>query len=717
MDKESFLALKICDRVVKYGIYTAMALIPIFFLPWTSEVLDFNKQAVMLTLLFISLFGWMLKVLISSKLETRHTIINSVVGVSFLSCLLATIFSVSRYGSFWGWPQITSESLFSVMGFCILYFLVSNTFSAKNVLISIYTISVSALIAEIFGVLQLFALFTLPFDFAKTISFNTIGAPGALGFFAAILLPIAFSMMIITKKWWRFLFGLIIFFSALILFLIDYPIIWWAVALGSGVILILGATKRNIFDGRWMALPVFFLAVSVFFLILNPQVNLTGKKPNEIFLSQDASLKLSLQALKEKPLVGSGPGTYFYDFSKFKEADFSKSALWNLTFNKGTSRITNDLANTGLLGVIALLVLMISSVFVGVRALFSKNQTEERGKKSLVLIMGLTSALITEALMYFLYNSNVVLEFTYFFILGALIVLVVERKKEYELKASSLPALITTIVFTVLFIFGLGLLFLNGQRYIAEMNYLNSLSSWQASNLDQGIKEMEAAASLNSSSDLYYRQLSQIYLGRLQTELKNYGDKVPTEEERNKVQALVMSSINASKTATDLNPKNVTNWSIRGYIYQNMFGLVGDAEKWALNSYDKAIELDPNNPYLLAQKGIVFYNASTKMTINEAAQKTENLTKAKDQLEKAVELNPTYSNALYYLGLVYDGLGDKNKAIEKFSIVSQLNTQNTDIIKILDNLRAGRSAFEEASSAPILPLVETSKEGDKEKAK
>ena len=67
--ERSSLALKICDRVAKYAIYIAIFLIPIFFLPWTADVLDFNKQALLLVLIFVSLFAFLSKILISGKFE------------------------------------------------------------------------------------------------------------------------------------------------------------------------------------------------------------------------------------------------------------------------------------------------------------------------------------------------------------------------------------------------------------------------------------------------------------------------------------------------------------------------------------------------------------------------------------------------------------------------------------------------------------------------
>lgn len=690
MPKESLLVLKICDWVVKYSIYAAIFLVPVFFLPWTADVLDFNKQTIVLLLVFVALFCWMTRVLVSGKFELNISPMHIVVGVLFLTYLLSVVFSTNSYGSFWGWPQIPSESLLSLIAFVLLYFLVSNVFSKRNIFVSLIILSFSILLAELIGLLQLFGLFILPFSFAKTVAFNTLGSVGSLGFIAAIMLPLAIVMLIRAKKWWKLLFILEIVFSALILFLVNYPIVWWATIAGSALIMIFGIMKRDVFDGRWMDLPMFFLAVSLFFVLLNPQINLLSQKPNEIFLSQRANLDISLQTLKERPILGSGPGTFTYDFLKYKSPDFSKSSLWNFAFNRGASKVLNDLVTTGILGFLALLALLAFPVFYGVKFLIAE---KEANSLYWVLALGLSACLVAQGLTYFLYNSNIVLDFVYFFLIASLIGLTAKEKKVYELKPSSLITLLITFVFTLVFIFGLGLVILDGQRYIAEMSYLKGLVKYQAGQKDEGIKSIEAAASANSSSDLYFRQLSQAYLAKLQDELQNSAS-APSDEETKKIQTLVANSINAAKIATDLNPNNANNWSVRGYVYQSLFGVISDAGTWAEKSYDEALKLSPNDPYLSAQKGNVFLAMALKSPQDQAQQKSQYFEQAQEQLEKAVNLNPNYSNALYSLGLVYDSMGQKDKAIESFSRLLNLNPGNQDVQKILSNLRAGKSALE-----------------------
>jgi hypothetical protein len=110
----------------------------------------------LLVLVFVSLFALMLKILISGKLEMKKSPINIVAGVFFLVYLLANIFSVYRYGSFWGQSQQAPESLITVACLLIFYFLLSNVFSKKDMFMSVAVLSISAVIVQLIGILQLF---------------------------------------------------------------------------------------------------------------------------------------------------------------------------------------------------------------------------------------------------------------------------------------------------------------------------------------------------------------------------------------------------------------------------------------------------------------------------------------------------------------------------------------------------------------------------------
>ena len=639
----------------------------------------------------------MLKILISGEFKINKSPVHIVIGGVFLVYLLATIFSLYRYGSFWGVSQQASESMITIGCLLFFYFLINSIFSKIDIFISLIVFSFSAVIAELIGILQLFGVFIIPFGFTKSTIFNLTGSTGSLGFFVAILLPLVIALLVVSKKWWKILFILQIVISTFIIFIVNYPIIWWVVAIGSALILILGIQRKDLLDGRWMALPMFFLSVSLFFVFLNPQISWLPQKVAEVSLSQNTGLDLAIQAIKEKPILGSGLGTFVYDFSKFKNPDFNKSSIWNATFNKSSSKVLNSLATTGVFGFLIMLLLMVLPIFYGIRFLIFKKDNGDVGiyrgsadRVYSILLLGLVVMITEQNIAYFLYNSNVVLDFVYFFAIASLVGIIFENKRNFVLKLSSTLNLIVTFIFILFFTFGMGVLMLYGQKYLAEVNYYRGLFDYQSGQKVDGLKKLESAASLNPKSDLYFRQLSQAYLLGLQDELQNTKSITQgtiADQEKTKIQNFMGNSVNAGKVATDLNPQDSSNWSSRGYVYQNLIGILPDAGTWAINSYDSALKLDPNDPYLFYQEGNVYLTEAQSVS-GDAQSKL--LLQAQGQLEKAVSLNPNYSDALYSLGIVYNSLGQANKAIDIFVELQKLNPTNQDVSRILTNLENGK---------------------------
>ncbi len=691
--------IKICEFISKHSILVAIFLTPLLFFPWTSDVLDLNKQAFFILLISLSLFCWMIKSLSSGKFHLNFNKTNIAVSALLLVYLLATLFSVNRYGSFWGWPQPVAESLISVVFFAITYFLVLNLFSKNDIVLALRTFLISAFVVQVIGILQILGAY-LPFDFAKFSSFNTIGSVGSMGFFSVVSLCLAFAMVVISSRWWKVFFGLQILACATILFLVNFSIVWWALAVTMAVVVVLGIAKRDIFDGRWMALPMFLLAISVFFILLSPQIPGITQKTNEVFLSQGASFKIAWQALSRNPILGSGLGTFSYDFLMFKDPSFSSTSIWGVVFPQATSKVITDLATTGVLGVLGILSLIGFVAFYGAKYLFSVKiirgesaEDKEQIRDLWVVLLGLFSGFSALVFMFFFYNSNFTLSFIFFFVTGCLINIVSDKQKQYELKSSSKATLITAFAFAIIFTFGLGVWALGGQRYIAEIYYNNGLALLQSGDVDGGMGNIERAASLNPHADLYFRQLSILYLTKLSSEIKNITDSI-SEEQKAELQTLIENSVNASKIAVDLNPSNASNFINRGYIFQNLIGLIPDAQTWALQEYDAALKIDPNNPYTLMQKGNINFIMSQQAQQDE---KNNLLTEAQNSLEKAVGLNSAYYEAMYSLGLVYDGQGQKNKALEIFNALKNVDPDNEEIGQILENLNSGLPAILQAT--------------------
>ena len=65
-------------------------------------------------------------------------------------------------------------------------------------------------------------------------------------------------------------------------------------------------------------------------------------------------------------------------------------------------------------------------------------------------------------------------------------------------------------------------------------------------------------------------------------------------------------------------------------------------------------------------------------------------------LEQAVKLQPDFANAKYFLGLAYAAQNRTPEALQQFVDLEKTNPDNKEVKFILDNLRSGKSPFENA---------------------
>lgn len=766
---------KIWERISKISIYLLVFLLPIFFLPWTANVLDFNKQVLLIFLVFISLFCWLLKSLIEGKINLNFSLLNLPILIFLVILTISTFLSASPYGSFWGWPLNIAPSFLTIFGFILLYFLIINIFQKKEEIFGLLiTLIGSSFLVALFGGLQIFGKFIFPFDFSKFTSFNTIGTVNSLGIFLAALLPLIISLIFISKRVIKFLFFLFGLSFFLLLFVVNFRVAWVALLIGTAAILIFGITRRDsnppstlparggapIFQANWLTLPMFILVIALFFGFLRISLPGLPATPLEVSPSQKATFNIASQTLKESPnslFLGSGPGTFVYNYSKFKSEAINQTAFWAVRFNSGASEILDKLATTGILGLLSWLGILGVLIWLGFKGLI-KTVAKDKEDSFWILGLGVFASWLVIVVGQFLYPANLSLGFLFWIFTASFIGLGDIRVKSWGLQPSSIFAIGVSFIFIFVLILGLGLFFLGGQRYIAEVRYLQGLRAWQRGDNQAAINYLSRAINqTGGKQDNYLRDLSQVYLFRINEELQKTG--ISQEEILRVVTSLVGNTVNSAKAATDISPKNVANWAVRGFVYRNLMNLITGADQWAIKSYEEALKLEPTNPYLYVEIGQVYLAKNEMERARENFQKALDLKsdyppahfqiamvyaregkiaeaigkleetkgispfdvglafqlgvlyyndnqfdKAKGEFERAVSFDPNYSNARYFLGLIYDKEGKKKLAIEQFEKIERLNPDNQEVKKILANLRGGKPALE--GIAPGQPPIE-----------
>ena len=114
-----------------------------------------------------------------------------------------------------------------------------------------------------------------------------------------------------------------------------------------------------------------------------------------------------------------------------------------------------------------------------------------------------------------------------------------------------------------------------------------------------------------------------------------------------------------------------------------------------IEQLEKTKSIAPFDVGLAFQLGLIYYQL-------------EDFQKARAELERTILLNNNYANALYFLGLVYDELGEKELAIKIFERILTSNPENELVETILENLRRGDRALKNISGEepPEVPIEE-----------
>lgn len=280
---------------------------------------------------------------------------------------------------------------------------------------------------------------------------------------------------------------------------------------------------------------------------------------------------------------------------------------------------------------------------------------------------------------------------------------------------------------------------LGSRFYIAERVFARSLQEVDYATMEA---DLQKAISLRSTVDIYHTAVARAYLVRA-SELAKISNSNVQE-----ITDLLARAVNESLIATNISPNSVAIRENLATMYENAALLVPEATDWAIKSLDEASKLEPTNAVLMWRLGNNYMLQNNPAKAVEYYQKAINLKQdyvgayislsaayeANKDIEKAIDVyaslikaglrnnsevlfnlgrllynrgtrddkndaeqlwleavkfQPEYSNALFSLGLLYENKNDKNKALEYYYKVKELNPGNKDIVEKIKTLVSG----------------------------
>jgi len=726
-------------------------------------------------------------------------------AVTGISAVFSSSRGISIFGNF-----IQPDAFWSFLVGGLAFFLAAVFFKKEDFPKIGICLFASLVLTAILGLLQIFGKFIFPWDFSRQTSFNTIGSVFGLGIFAALglaMIVAALSGLKLgrTLKIYLSLAGILFFFILLIL---NNQLLWLGLALAMLFPAVCEFVRRANIN-----IPLVIIVASLFFILINRQMPVLISVPTEIKPNLAVSLSVARGVLTgTRILFGSGPATFGYDYSQFRPTSLNQTAFWPIRFNQGANFFATLLSTLGVLGILAVIFFVFvffKKAFAFLKTeVFSGNQTVDAGGISLIIFTGMTF-LIINLFFYPVFFVELLFIFLGLGLLATGSKKVIEMdfhssKTEEQSAAASdnldvfseadvaggeainrriyrringmknLRGFAVFLGTIVSLSFALFFVYLIIQKYTAAVFYAKGL---QSSSVEKSAVWLEKAVRWDSSSDQYLRALSQARLSQGNELTKTILTQENTQNIQTQFQNIIASAVDAARRAAELNPIDSLNWFNLGNVYENLIPIVNQADVFAEDSYNKAIERDPKNPqgfvdsaraliisidrnpqddvnvikeklektesvlkksialkpdyapanFLMAQiyirqgdlaKAIVKVEEVARANMGDPGiafqlgflyYKNNQINQAQNELERAAVLSENYSNARYFLGLIYDQKGLKQKAIEQFEKIAQFNPDNQEVKNILNNLRAGRSALE-AIVPPAQPPGERIKE-------
>lgn len=691
---------KLFSALTRWSLYVSFFLVPLFFLPWTTDALEINKQMLLVILTLLSLVSWLGSMVMTKKLSFRSGWINLLPALFLVAVLVSSIFSLSGYQTWVGQASQEYTSFLTITMLVLGFYVTLNTANTaavqRHLLCAILS---SAALSGIIGLLSMFNIFHLPFAFAAGNGFNTVGTVNGLATFLSVAMFIGLAAWLVSGKGkeqvipqgtcgviMRVAIILVTLSAVITSVAVDFWVLWVINIIGVLLLSAFGFLQSDSFpESRRFALPLFILLVSV--LLIFVRTPLALNLPVVVSPSYSSSWNISKDVLSEgipRLLLGSGPGTFAFDYSKYRTNDVNGTIFWNLSFDRSKSHAITALATYGVVGTVLWLLVMLAVASLSLARLLT-DRDSEAWKMTYVTFSGWAVLFVS----HLVYSSNLTLSFLLWGLTGLLAAQAVKGVKETDFARSPRMGLGFSFAFVVVAVGVLGTLFVTGNRYAAEVAFAKAvLLDQSGGDMKEVINELGVAVSHNSLSDVYYRNLSSALLVQARNEIASAGTTELTADQRTTVSNYVSAAVNASKRATDIEPNNVSNWVVRGAIYRDVMSFVTNAEDFAAATFQQANILEPGNPSHLVNLGRIYLAVADRATQLKSAENAElAATAAKsetDQLASAeqafivgIQLKPDYAPAHYYLAATYERQGRLQDAVTRLAAVR--NTAPNDI--------------------------------------
>lgn len=744
------------EYTVKIILYSIVALLPIWIVPWFSLGAEFGRETTFTVLIIIAALFWLLGVLTRGEIHFFLSPALWAVLLFFLFAAISALFSAAPFVSvFLATPS--AERLSTLFLGILLFVLFGSVFRTQGeawgaalILLGAGTLSAIVNAVQLIFDISLFQ-YVSPIV-SESPSFNVIGTVNGLALFYVALLSLALGLLLSKRSKLISESPLIIFFLCIasLLFLLNLFLInfltSWIVFLGVSIFLF-GFVFKDIriqggtFDVRyWIAL--LFIAFSIVMIMVRSPLIESIKIPAEVAPSFRATSGVAKQVFAEgwkQVFIGNGPGLFELDWARFKDPSINQTVFWSLRFSQGSSWFSTLIPTVGILGALAFLLFLAVALFSIVRVILAREGETP-------LPTGLFLAIISLVISAFLYPANYSSALLLFLLLGVIISLIRKQKRSgfwnhsEQTIAFAEPWVVFVSSLAIVFFLSLGVvaLYTEAGKIRASLAKQKGAELLDRGELKEAVTEFERAAQIEPNNFRNYNFLVQARIEHIRRLIQQAAQG---EDVQQKFQTAVSVAVQDSQKSIELHPSEPNSWRIQGGLYELIIPFIQGSEQFAFEAYRKAAERDPLNPSVyadLGRAGLVFADRIQIAAGQAGAKERDELTKIYSQMlneasqafTKAVDVKGDFSQAHFLLAQIALRQGDAVKAIQSaenakraspfdVGVAFQLGLlyyQNNDLDRAREEFQRAVSLNPNYSNARYFLGLIYDRQGDREKA-
>ena len=619
---------------------------------------------------------WVLKMIEHKAFVFKRTPLDIPLLLFLGANILATIFSLDRHISIWGYYSRSNGGLLSIISYLLLYWAYVSNVNLEKALNTLKFGIFSGVLISIWGIFEHFGVSPSCIILREQLNadcwvqdvqarvFATLGQPNWMAGYLGMLIFPALYFYLTAKNKIQQVSSYLLLVTLYLGFTFTYsrgP----TLGLIGGAVVFLGlylhshlpARQAGMSGGKLNFRPLLivlgsFLTINLLFGSALTSLRLVSKfasppRPSielapsitqlENGGTESGQIRFivwegALEIFKHYPIFGSGLETFAYSYYQFRPQTHNLTSEWDFLYNKAHNEYLNYLATTGLVGFGAYMLVIGTFVFLAIKRTVIPSETRNlkinkpRDPSDYKIV--LQFVLLASYISYLIYNFflfSVVILALFFYLFPAIVFIASDSLKEFKLPSRLSSFLYHRslyikfakgiVIFSIFYI-----LYSIFQLWYADTLFNKGQKASDAGSPGRAYKYLSLASRINKHEPMYRSELS--FAAALAAVALESEDGTLSAELKDEADLQINNVLKN-------HPNNVSFFRTAIRVYFELASIDPEYITKTLEVIDRAITLAPTDPKL-------YYN---KALILDYLDKKDEMVKV---LEKAYQLKPNY---------------------------------------------------------------------------